>query len=88
MTEWMVLLYTPNTNTKTADLSDFFRGSVLKTQHYDSWVASKIIAQNLFIVDAETIDKGSSVSPLLIQSNSWLLSLFLLNRTTVSSSSS
>jgi hypothetical protein len=23
-TEWMVLLYTPNTNTKTADLYDFF----------------------------------------------------------------
>jgi hypothetical protein len=63
MTEWMVLLHTPNTNTKTADLYDFLEVQYSKIQHYDSWVASKIIAQNLYIVD---IDEKSSVSPLLI----------------------
>jgi hypothetical protein len=64
MTEGMVLLYTPNTNTKTADLYDFSEVQYSKTQHYDSLVASKIIAQHPYKVDTETLDKKSSVSPL------------------------
>jgi hypothetical protein len=49
----MVLLYTPNTNTKTADLYAFSRFST-QNATLDSLVASKIIAQHPYIVDEET----------------------------------
>ncbi len=61
MTEWMVLLCIHQTQIRRLQICTT---QVQYSKHYDSLVASKIIAQNLYIVDAETIDKKSSVSPL------------------------